>query len=341
LSNQQTVKGHPMKSLLFGVVAVLVAFSIPARADDTQSYERPLLEFIGFPSLDLSKSPQPALLTVQAKLSIPRQCRHDMNDANNKDQEHDLNNKKCAAVVILHGSSGIDGRGDFYAQALNQAGLVTLEVDMWEARGIVGAIGRPPLPFYNYPDAFGALLYLAARPEVDRDRIGELGFSWGAVVTMASATTLYAGQFSEPDSPVFAAHVAHYPVCWAYNSVYPPVVGSPIPGLAFGTRTTGTSAPLSGRPVLIQIGSEDSYDEGAAPCRALRNSLIPEEKALVQVKVYQGAYHAWDRLLVPISVVDPFSHLGGGGTVEIRPDPDKAYQSRDAVVEFMKQHLHL
>jgi dienelactone hydrolase len=319
-----------MKRLLFGAVAVLVACSIPARADDSQSHDRPLLEFISFPSVDLSKSP-PAPLEVKAKLSIPRQCR----------QENESRNKDCAAVVILHGSSGIDGRGDFYAQALNQAGLVTLEVDMWEARGVVGATNRPPLPIFNYPDAFGALSYLAGRPEVDRDRIGELGFSWGAVVTMASATTLYAGQFSAPNSPVFAAHVAHYPVCWAYNSVYPPVIGKPIPGLAFGTRPSGLSAPLSGAPVLIQIGSEDSYDEGAGPCLALHDNLIPAEQSLVQVNVYESAYHGWDRLLVPVTGVDPFSHLGAGGTIQVVPSPDQAYQSRDAVVEFMKQHLHL
>lgn len=305
-----------MKSLMFLLVATLVTISSPARADEAQSQKRPTLEFITFRSLDISKSP-PAPLTVKAKLSIPRQCRQ--------------GTAKCAAVVILHGSSGIDGRGDFYAQELTQAGFVTLEVDMWEARGVVGATNRPPLPIYNYPDAFAALNYLAGRAEVDRNRIGELGFSWGAVVTMASATTLYAGQFSAPGSAVFAAHVAHYPVCWAYNK--------PLPGLAFGTRTTGTNAPLSGAPVLIQIGSEDSYDEGAGPCLALRDSLIPAERALVQVNAYEGAYHGWDRLLVPVSGIDPFSHLGRGGTIEIAPDPDQAYQSRDAVVDFMKKHL--
>ena len=29
------------------------------------------------------------------------------------------------AVLILHGSNGIDGRGDYYAQALNAAGIAT------------------------------------------------------------------------------------------------------------------------------------------------------------------------------------------------------------------------
>src|SRR5262245_48787799 len=35
------------------------------------------------------------------------------------------------AVVILHGSSGIDGRGEFHAEALNAAGIATLEVLMF------------------------------------------------------------------------------------------------------------------------------------------------------------------------------------------------------------------
>jgi uncharacterized protein len=35
------------------------------------------------------------------------------------------------AVVILHGSGGIDGRGEFHAKALNEAGIATLEVFMF------------------------------------------------------------------------------------------------------------------------------------------------------------------------------------------------------------------
>ncbi|MDB5494109.1 MAG: hypothetical protein JWP86_1446, partial [Phenylobacterium sp.] len=42
---------------------------------------------------------------------------------------------ETAAVVICHGSDGVDGRGDFHAAALNAAGIATLEIDMWAARG--------------------------------------------------------------------------------------------------------------------------------------------------------------------------------------------------------------
>ena len=38
-------------------------------------------------------------------------------------------------MLILHGSAGVDSRGDFYARALNAAGIATLEIDYWEARG--------------------------------------------------------------------------------------------------------------------------------------------------------------------------------------------------------------
>lgn len=40
------------------------------------------------------------------------------------------------AVVIMHGSAGVDSRGALYARELNLAGIATLEVDMWGARGL-------------------------------------------------------------------------------------------------------------------------------------------------------------------------------------------------------------
>ena len=38
---------------------------------------------------------------------------------------------KVPAVLMLHGASGVDGRGAFYAKALNDAGLATLEITMF------------------------------------------------------------------------------------------------------------------------------------------------------------------------------------------------------------------
>lgn len=314
---------------------LFLVFSSVALANDGNDclkYDIPDISFIHFPSWDITKSPAEPL-TIKGKLTFPKPCAWGHTRSSPA--------KKWPAVLILHGSAGVDARGDFYAQALNAAGIATLEIDMWEARGIVGAQNRPPLPFFNYPDAFGALAFLAHHPNIDPHRIGELGFSWGAVITMASATKLYSEQFggTGPKAPRFAAHVANYPVCWAYNSVYPPVTGKPVLGTAFGTRSGGISAPLTGAPVLIQIGSEDSYDEGPEPCFALKDSLIPEEQAVVDINVYSGAYHGWDRLQVPITGIDPFSHLGTGGIIDIRPDVQQAHDSQSRVVDFFRENL--
>lgn len=217
------------------------------------------------------------------------------------------------AVVILHGSAGVDSRGALYARALNDAGIATLEIDMWGARGITSAAERPPLPTVTLPDAFGALQYLAALPGIDAQKIGVLGFSWGGVMSLLSADKNYTSAYG--NGLQFAAHVAHYPVCWAYN------IG--IPGIVFND--------LTGAPVLMQVGDLDDYDEGGAPCQNLA-APYPE----VSVTVYPNAHHGWDRLQPALTVQDPFSHLGQGGEVNIVPNPGKANQSSKRVVrEFV------
>ena len=45
---------------------------------------------------------------------------------------------KFPVVLVLHGSGGIDGRGEFYRKTLNAAGIGTLEIFMFP-RG-----NRPP-----------------------------------------------------------------------------------------------------------------------------------------------------------------------------------------------------
>jgi dienelactone hydrolase len=230
-------------------------------------------------------------------------------------------------VLILHGSAGVDSRGDFHAEALNAAGFATLQIDMWEARHVTGVASRPPLPAYTYPDAFRALAFLSAYPGIDPARIGVMGFSWGGVVTMASATQGVAGAVG--GALRFKAHVAHYPVCYAYNN-------PAIPNSQFGSNAGN---PLTGAPILIQIGDEDDYDEGAGPCVALKSALVPSEQKVLSVVTYPGAYHAWDRLMIPVTETDPFGHLGAGGAVEIVPSVDQAYAARAKAVAFFRKNL--
>ena len=294
----------------------------------------PLISFIEYQSLDLENNP-PTPLTIKAKLSLPP----GKGIGKSRGNDHNCFNSKkpVPAVVILHGSAGVDFRGDFYARGLTANGIATLEIDMWEARGVQTAADRPPLPIFTYPDAFAALNYLAERPEIDPGKIGVLGFSWGGVITMAAAEELYAAQFG--GGLKFAAHAAHYPVCYGYNNTSIPPLNPP------GARGTQW-LNLTGAPVLIQVGTEDDYDNGAENCFSLVYDLVdPEDAEQVEVVAYEGAYHAWDRLSVPITVQDPFGDEGSifvtgiVPEVEIIPDVDQAHESLEKVVEFFRKSL--
>jgi dienelactone hydrolase len=264
----------------------------------------PAAAYVSFPSPDLLNPDAP--LTVSGQLRIPPEYTI---DAGASGSLH-------PAVVILHGSAGLDSRGGFYVDALNKAGVATLEIDMWAARGLAGGDERPGLPTVTVPDAFSAMKFLAEHPAIDPDRIGLLGFSWGGVVTMLAATKHYTDLYGEGRS--FAAYASHYPVCWAYNAG--------IPGVFFDG--------LTGNPVLIQVGDQDGYDDGSLPCQ-----LLAQPFPNVSVNVYENAYHAWDRLEPALAVTDPFSHRGRGGVVALVPNPDKAVEARDNVLAFFRSTL--
>jgi len=281
------------RKLIIVCGALIFAASVNAQVVDPNV---PIISYISFQSPNLSSPGDP--LTISGQLRMPSA------------------NEPIPAVVVLHGSAGLDSRGNLYVKALNDAGIATLEIDMWAARGLSGGGDRPRLPTITVPDAFSALKYLAQNPAIDANRIGVLGFSWGGVVTMLAATQGYADLYG--DGLTFAAHIAHYPVCWAYTAK--------IPGIFF--------SDLTGSPVLIQIGDKDDYDDGPWACKALA-APFPN----VSVNVYNNSYHGWDRLQPEITVVDPFSHHGLGGEVEIVPNPGKAFQSRSNVVEFFKATL--
>lgn len=266
------------------------------------------------------------LLTLKGKLQLPAGCRERRGF------------RGLPAVLILHGSSGVDSRGDFHAEALNEAGFATLEIDMWEARGVGSGANRPALPALTYADAFTALRFLSTRTDIDPARIGVLGFSWGAVMSMASATQNVATALG--GNLRFKAHAANYPICYGYNN-------PAIPNSGFGTPGGN---PLTGAPILVQVGSQDDYDranasgDGSARCAALKASLPAGEQALMDVVRQDGAYHGWDRLMVPIKVNDPFGHLGADrfdpyARVELRPDVTRAYASRQRMVRFFQRNL--
>ena len=282
--------------------SITLALILMFTSSFAQSFERfktpPAKNYVAIPVQQLNGE----LIQTPAVLKVPK-----------------IEEQQLPAVIILHSSIGVDSTGDFYAKRLNAAGFVTLELDLWSGRGLAGSLDRPETPFDTLPDLYSALLYLAQMPNVDPQKIGVIGFSWGGVMSMLSATQQVNSIVGAPLT--FAAHVAHYPICYGYNV---------IPGFDF--------KHLTGSPVLVQAAEFDEYDYPGA-CEAMVSQIPASDQALVEVIEYPGVYHTWDRLEPEIIVEDPFAHLGQGGQVTLSPDVRTALRSRYKVVSFFKQHL--
>ena len=242
-------------------------------------------------------------LTIAGKLSTP------------------VDGEPGPAVLICHGSDGVDPRGAFHAAALNAAGIATFEIDMWAARGVKrGALARPRSVPETLPDAFAALAFMARQPEIEPSRIGILGFSWGGVVSLLTATPRWRDQLGAA-APAIRAHAAMYPVCWAYENV---------PGLSL--------AELTGAPILIQAGDADAYDDPDGLDQLLAR-LPSASRAVIRGVTHAGAGHGFDRDAPSRTIVDPFAHKGVGGPVLMAFHPVAAAAARDANVAFFTEAL--
>lgn len=230
---------------------------------------------------------------------------------------------KLAAILILHGSGGLDGRGAFHSQALNEAGFATLEIQMF-SRG-----GRPRLLRDTLPHTFGALQFLAAQPDIDPKRIGVMGFSWGGALSIVSALTHALRMFPMGDLK-FAAHMPFYPAC----SLHLRIATDP----SYRGYKNYDYSEVTGAPVHILAGEWDDYDDPDS-CQKLLDSLSPQVRNSFLLTMFPRARHSWDMQGLATRFFDEFANKGRGGTVNVSPDPKVAEQSRRMAVEFFRKHL--
>ncbi|MEQ8967463.1 MAG: dienelactone hydrolase family protein [Azospirillaceae bacterium] len=178
------------------------------------------------------------------------------------------------AVVLVHGAGGVIGRREpTYARQFAAMGFAAIVVDAFAARRdlATGFVDRllSITETMLVADAYGALDYLAAREDVDGDRVALIGFSYGA---MASVFAVY-DQVAEavaPGGPRFAAHAAFYGPCIA----------------RFEDPAT------TGAPVIMLAGTEDAIVDPER-CAEIADDL-DEAGSRVRQVWYDGAYHQWD-----------------------------------------------
>src|SRR5206468_4322344 len=174
-------------------------------------------------------------------------------------------------VVAVDDEPAVRGWGRW----LRARGYVALVVDSWASRGL----GEQCTPGEDLPntarfdDAIGALKWLQARPYVDRERVGIIGWSNGGAFSMAAVNGPTAERAKrrgvEIPPPGYRAAVAVYPgACLSLIN------------------------ELSVKPLLILIGSDDDWTS-PAECE----ELVTKQRAKgadVALVVYPGAVHYFD-----------------------------------------------
>ncbi|MFI5329603.1 MAG: dienelactone hydrolase family protein [Desulfobaccales bacterium] len=232
---------------------------------------------------------------------------------------------KVPAVLILHGATGVDGRGAFYAKALNEAGIATLEITMFPPNS-------PPREGVKstMPHAAAALKWLAAQPSVDGQRLGVMGFSWGGIMSVLMSSELVQERLGK-EVPRPVAFAPFYPAC----SLMARMLVNP--KLAFYNAHTR----MSGAPMLIQVGTRDDYEEGEHTCDALVAMWPAAARAHTTIRYVEGATHDFDSQKPGVvKCYARFAHGGHGGMVSVVPSPKEAAEARQAVVSFFVKHLN-
>jgi uncharacterized protein len=229
--------------------------------------------------------------------------------------------ERLPAVVIVDSTPGFDGRGAFHAEALNQAGIATLEVDPFEGKG------DPATPRHNLPHMYQSLQWLAGHPRVDPARIGIMGFSSGGILSLLTSSETLAGQYAGGDRR-FAAHLGFYPHCWFQRDV----LAGRSPSLE-----PATYQRVTGRPVHILAGARDDYD-GPDGCDKLLAELPADARRHFSLTVYPDATFAWDSRFSS-RTYEPNAHHKKGGMVEVVADAAIANQSREFAVAWFRKLL--
>lgn len=170
------------------------------------------------------------------------------------------------AVLLLHGCSGIERNIPMWQAFLRSKGYASAAVESLRRRGvqeICTNFNRVPQR-ERLNDAFIALTALAARTDIDPQRIAVMGFSNGAATVLAALNKTIEAQIP-PGHARFAAGIALYPDCAGYGAV-----------------------PMYA-PILTLIGKSDDWTP-AEPCEQLARKWGD----MFQTIVYPGAHHSFD-----------------------------------------------
>jgi dienelactone hydrolase len=195
---------------------------------------------------------------------------------------------KPALVLVLPNLGGLDGTGAQYIKALNERGIATAELNLqadydWSRNVMMSKI---------------VMAHAVKNFDVDPDRIGIVGFSHGAMVSLVASSDFVMSRLIRPNILRFRAHAALYPVCSVlYDANRESFMDW---GLARPAKSgdpnfyKGMFDKLTGGKTLLLAAKNEDYEDAPTECPKLAADMNAGIANLVDLTIYPDAGHGWD-----------------------------------------------
>lgn len=209
------------------------------------------------------------------------------------------------AVIMMHGCEGVTYIYDNWAEYIKSLGYVVFVLDSFSERGVHSVchgLDLTPTMQDRVKDAFDAKDYISSLSYVDKNKIGLIGWSHGAVSALIVA--LRSKDWPTGDIKPFTAVATFYPFCFAVKEDF-----------------SLTS------PLLILIGERDDWTP--AKLCVDYDKKMKEKQQDITLKVYPKATHAFD-----FEGIDTF--VNGH---KITHDPDAQKDAKQQLKQFFGKHL--
>jgi dienelactone hydrolase len=186
---------------------------------------------------------------------------------------------RLPVVVMMHGSSGVNGTSEAWVHQFNSMGISTFVLDGFSGRGITATstnqalLGRLNL----IVDIYRSLEILAKHPRVDPDRIVLMGFSRGGQAALYASENRFQKLWNKSGLQ-FAGYIPFYPDC--------------------STSYVGDT-DVADRPVRIFHGTPDDYNP-VASCKAFVARLT-EANRDVALTEFPDSPHGFDAGLLGLN----------------------------------------